>query len=172
MNPEEAISREVAFFVLSRRVPCLLVASALACSTPVGSVGTQAGPPCKAANCGSYVKASVSTTLDDIAGARVVACRNDECVDGTVERVNDSGSGLTFVCRFPSHAAGCQGASIATFEFEYVVPPTGVADGDRYTFRVLASDGSVKGEKTGAATYTIVQPNGPACAPTCHQAAI
>lgn len=134
------------------------------------------GGECSLVGCNSSVSAALSTTLSDseVAKAKVIACRNDVCSEGSLGVSNGTINGSRFyVCSFASASGitgpSCEGESIGSLVFKFGLDDGAAKDGDRYSFKVVVN-GEVKGEKTGSVTYKTAQPNGPSCGPTCSQA--
>lgn len=146
-----------------------LIGAVVACSSePGGGDGD-----CSLVGCNSQVRATFTTTLVDADAptTKIVACRNDVCTEGTIAFAPASGY---WVCNFPSVngllGPACEGKSLGTLTFTFGLENGVAKDGDRYSFKVLAKDGAVKGEKSAVATYKKLQPNGATCEPTCSQA--
>lgn len=167
---------------VGRILGAMSVASTMAlfaCSSQTGTGGSGDngdGEGCTLVGCNSSVSAALSTTLaeGEVAKAKVIACRNDECTEGSLGMSSGTINGSRFyVCSFASatriNGPSCEGDSIGSLVFKFGLDDGAAKDGDRYSFKVVVN-GEVKGEKSGAVTYKTAQPNGPSCGPTCSQA--
>jgi len=167
---------------LGRILVAMSVASTvalMACSSQTGTGGSGDngdGEGCTLVGCNSSVSAALSTTLSEseVAKAKVIACRNDVCTEGSLGMSSGTINGSRFyVCSFASatriNGPSCEGDSIGSLVFKFGLDDGAAKDGDRYSFKVVVN-GEVKGEKSGSVTYKTAQPNGPSCGPTCSQA--
>lgn len=162
---------------LAAAIAIAMVAVACTSSSAGSGAGDGDGKECTLVGCNSSVQAALSTTLSEseISTAKVIACRNDVCSEGTLGLSTGSINGSRFyVCSFASavgtNGPSCEGESFGSLVFTFGLEDGVAKDGDRYSFKVVAKDGSVKGEKSGTATYKVATPNGPECGPTCSQA--
>lgn len=156
--------------------------ASLACASWFESDG------CTDAGCITGVSAAldVAGARADIAGSKVVVCRNGQCEEGVLEAtLGTDGEPVTdetpLRCRFTNAAAPGRGPTCfarggqaaVVLDFSYGLANDEANDGDRYEFRVVdkaTSQTTVR--KEGSVTFRMLQPNGPECAPTCKQATL
>lgn len=107
---------------------------------------------------------------DHLSNSGVEICHNGNCLSGNFGPWKGG-----FFLQFPDASATPQGiafvrkdATGVSVNIGWGDVATDLADGDRYDVTWTASDGTILAETHQTATYTLDQPNGPQCPPTCH----
>ena len=140
---------------------------------------------CTEAGCTSTVSSSATVNVDLAAmdGAPVTICCNSSCVNGTTvatTHVENGEETSVLLCEFPDNSgrASCVGRATdsagVTLALTYYLDDDETPDGDSYRFEVRSPDDTneVLVLTEGSVTFTVSQPNGPECEPTCYNATL
>lgn len=146
-----------------------LLLSLVGCSSPVD---------CSILSCesGATWQRTLSVATADLTILQVTICRNGACASGGVRAPTEPGG--DYICDLSGAVqASCSltpsSGTSATLNASASIAVAVAVDGDEYELRVAVgqSPPPLIDEKV-AASYAVLQPNGPECAPTCKLATL
>ncbi|MCL2778667.1 MAG: hypothetical protein FWD73_11735 [Polyangiaceae bacterium] len=131
------------------------------------------GASCTLIGCAdtATLNAHLAAAPAELDGAAVTACWQQMCATASLPTLTGQGAAYFAMQGDGIRANGLLESDGNGVYVEVTVSPLGtVANGDSYRLSVVDASGQTLLNGQAIATYTILQPNGPDCDPTCHTA--
>jgi hypothetical protein len=128
---------------------------------------------CSGIGCSTQAAALILLPGEPTPESRVIACHNNECVEGIVTGGGgDEPVKVTFTDPPKIEASFRFDLSPPRLQVTWILADAGATNGDRFSVMVVDAAGAPTTTFEASATFQVVTPNGSDCPPVCRQAVL